>query len=224
MAVVTSWATEPAKVNVASIWYRHVSPDWPPLVHSAGEPHPSQESGRWHRKGEAYAQYLSESPPGAWAELIRQQSIRSVDFAEEQRRNLWLVYVDEHSVADLSTFDAWESCGLSPSTAVGVHADAQKVADDLRAAGYRGVLSPSAALPNTTNLTLFGSRYEHELSTDPRLWRNPDPEVWLACQLAAGKAAPPTTLLTQTCYRNAPHLGYREWLRTKQREMPVDPP
>ena len=30
-----------------------------------------QEDGRWHRKGRGYAQYLSLSENGAWAEYIR---------------------------------------------------------------------------------------------------------------------------------------------------------
>ncbi len=212
---VTSWAVDPAPVSVARFWYRHTSPEWPPLVHSAGEPRPSQESGRWHKHGEGYAQYLAESPAGAWAELVRYYEIRSSAFAAEQRRNLWLIYVEEHEIADLSTFDAWVRCGLDPSLAVGKHAPCQDLAFELEAQGYRGVLSPSAALADTINLTLFGSRYEHVLNSDPRGWVNPDPHTWLACQLAAATAAPPADLLTQTCFLGAPHLGYEVWKAPK---------
>lgn len=165
--------------------------------------------------GEGYAQYLSESPPGAWAELIRYFSIRNKRFADEQRRNLWLVYVEEHDVADLQTFDNWEECGLDAAAAVGPHAACHDLADELRAAGYRGVLSPSAALPDTINLTLFGVRYEHALTSDPRRWDNPDPEVWLACQAAAINAAPPASLILETCFAGSPHLGHQAWLHSK---------
>lgn len=221
---VTSWAAEPARVPVASFWYRHTSPNWPPLVHSAGEPQPSQESGRWHRLGDGYAQYLSESPPGAWAELIRYYRIRSRDFAAEQQRNLWLIYVEETDIADLGSFDAWEACGLDPALAIGPHADCQRLVVELHDAGYRGVLSPSAALPDTINLTLFGPRYEHVMNSDPRAWVNPDPSTWLACQLAAATAAPPVDLITQTCFAGEPHFGYRGWLAAKGRPMPPSPP
>jgi len=209
---VASWRAEPGRLASRWLAFRQVSPAWPPLYHAAGEPSPSQESGRWHRRGEGYCQYFSLSPLGAWAECVRYLSIRSIDYARSQRRNLWLALVEEHDIADLSTFDKYHACGLDPRVAVAEHVVSQSLADELLAAGYRGVVSPSAALPEAVNLSLFGVRYEHVTVADLAAWQNPDPTCWIPVQRAAERASPPGQLCTETCFIGAPHVGYRAWL------------
>jgi RES domain-containing protein len=221
---VPSWLTEP--VSVSGTWqcFRQVSSRFPPLYHAAGEPTPSQESGRWHVVGEGYAQYLALSPLGAWAELVRYYSIRSEDLAREQQRNLWLIYVVEEGIADLSTFEKWDACGLDPRHAVADHHHCQKIGQALRDAGFRGVLSPSAALPEVTNLSLFGERYERVLPGAIDIWPNPDPTIFLPCERVAQDAGPPLELITQTCFRRGPHLGYRQFLASRGKPLPPDFP
>jgi RES domain-containing protein len=204
--------------------FRQVSPGWPPLCHNAGVPSPDQESGRWHRKGQDYAQYLALAPLGAWAECTRYYSLRSSKQAREMRRNLWLVFVHETEIADLSTFDRYDACGLDPVTAVGDHATSQALADDLRAADFRGVLSPSAALPGVVNLTLFGERYEKVLLTDLAVWSNPDVDAWLPCQRVVAEAPLPVELCTETVFKTKKHEGYRTWMAAKGRAVGSAPP
>jgi RES domain-containing protein len=182
------------------------------LFHAAGERVPSQRSGRWHREGEGYAQYLALQPAGAWAELIRYERIRARARAQEYVRRLWLVLIDESDIAELSTFASYAECGLDPGIAVGEHGTSQTFADELRAASYRGVLSPSAALPGATNLTLFGERYEKVLLTQLEDWSNPDPTTRLGCQLVA-ESAPPVELITRTCFVGFEHEAYKDYLR-----------
>jgi RES domain len=216
---VASWRAEPARLTGEWRCYRQTSPDWPPLYHAAGEPVPSQSSGRWHRQGEGYAQYMALEPLGAWAELVRYEGIRGNARADAYRRNLWLVYVAEHDIADLSTFERYDACGLDPRIAVGDHAAAQRLADDLRDAGYRGLLSPSAALVGATNLTLFGSRFEKVLLGGLEIWRNPQPEIRLPCSLVV-EGNPPTQLVTETVFQDMRHDGYREWLASTNQHAP----
>lgn len=205
---MASWRHEPARLESTWTAYRQVAPKWPPLVHAAGAAYPEQESGRWHQLGEGYAQYTALTPQGAWAELVRYHGIRDEDLAREQRRNLWVVRVAERDIADLSTFGAYEACGLDPALAVGPHEDARILAAELRDAGYRGLLSPSAALPGTVNLTVFGERYEIlERDVDGL-----DPDTWMSCERAAMEAWPPLELLTRTCFRGQPHLGLQRHL------------
>ena len=209
-----------APERISGTWrcFRQTSPRWPALVHDAGAPRPAQESGRWHRRGEGYAQYLSLSAAGAWAELLRHLSIHSPELAVEQRRHLWAVTVVEHDIADLATFRAWARCGLDPAVAVGSHPRSQEVADELRAAGYRGVLSPSAALPGAVNLALFGERYEWSVNAFNAFnafgggGDNPDPDVWLAVELAAPEAHPAPAIIDETCFNRQPHAGLAAYL------------
>lgn len=223
-ADVASWRTEPGRLADAWQSFRQVDPEWPALYHNTGEPVATQESGRWHRLGEGYAQYLSLSPLGAWAEWARYESIRSAARAREQRRNLWVVHVVETEIANLQSFDHLDRCGLDPRLAVGDHAASQRLADDLRVAGFRGVLAPSAALPGVLNLTVFGPRYEKVLVIAPSAWDNPDPEAWLPCTIASEAGPMPSALTTETVFRTKPHEGYRAWLKAAGRPMPSGPP
>ena len=213
---MASWRAEPRRLSGEWSCYRQASPDWPPLYHAAGEPAPSQVSGRWHRQGEDYAQYLSLEPLGAWAELVRYDAIRTVARAHAYHRRLWLCFIREHELADLSTFDAYQECGLDPATAVGDHAASQALADELRAAGYRGLLSPSAALAGATNLTLFGERYERVMLGGLDRWRNPRPDLFVPCSLVV-EGGPPVELIQQTTFEGMPHPGYRMWMGAAHR-------
>jgi hypothetical protein len=221
---VASWRAEPAALAGEWTCFRQVSPEWPPLYHNAGVPAPDQESGRWHRKGEGYAQYLALSPLGAWAECARYYSLRSAAAARNMKRNLWLGFVRETRIADLSSFDKYDACGLDARIAVGDPAAAQDLADDLRAAGFRGVLSPSAALPGVVNLTVFGERYERVLLTDVAAWRNPDVDAWLPVQAVVEDGPVPISLTTETVFKTKKHEGYRDWLVSKGRPLPPTAP
>lgn len=208
---MASWRVEPPRVAGEWLCFRQVSPDWAPLYHAAGEPIPSQSAGRWHAQGESYAQYLSLEPLGAWAELVRFEGIRGAVRAEQYRRRLWLVLVRESAIADLSSFKAYRACGLDPLVAVGDHAASQRLAEELRAADYRGVLSPSAALAGATNLTLFGPRYEKVLTSGLARWANPRPELRLPCSLVV-EGHPPEQLISETVFEGSEHDGYQEWV------------
>jgi RES domain len=222
---VASWRAEPNAVTGEWTCFRQVSPAWPPLYHNAGTPAPDQESGRWHRKGEGHAQYLALAPLGAWAECVRYYSVRSPEQAREMERDLWLVFARERRVADLSSFDRYDACGLDPALAVDPdHAASQALADELRAIGFRGVLSPSAALPGVVNLTVFGERYERVLLTDLAAWDNPDADAWLPVQLVVEAAPIPVQLCTESVFLTQKHHGYREWMAAKGRSLGPAPP
>lgn len=216
---MASWRAKPKAVSGEWLCFRQVSPEWPPLHHNAGVPAPDQEAGRWHRRGEGYAQYLALSPLGAWAECARYYGLRSPAQAREMRRNMWLVFVRETRVADLSSFDRYDMCGLDPAVAVGEHAASQSLADELRVAGFRGVLSPSAALPGVVNLTMFGERYERVLLTDVATWKNPDVDAFLPCQPVVEEGPVPVQLCTETVFETKRHEGYRAWMVAKRRPL-----
>ena len=212
---VPSWTFRPTTVTGRWVAYRHVATGVPPLWHGAGSTTLRQESGRWHREGESFVQYLALSSDGAWAERVRYESIRTEADRVTDHRSLWQLRVSAEGIADLSTFENWEVCGLDPPIAVGDHADSQALASELRRAGYSGVLSPSAALDiaGAVNLTLFGARIEHHVEGQPL----PEAPVgranapWLPAILLTDRGAPTPFATGRTRYRSAPHRTFAEW-------------
>ncbi len=214
-----SWTSSPRAVSGRWIAYRHVGQGVPPLWNGAGRTTLRQESGRWHREGESLAQYLALSSDGAWAERVRYEKIRTEERRLKSERSLWQVLVAADGIADLSTFDAWEACGLDPEMAVGDHEPCQALASELRRAGYHGVLSPSAALDHggAVNLTLLGGRVEHRIEGEPL----PDEPVepngrWLPVVLLSDKATPTRFAMERTCYIADDHRTLAAWRSTRR--------
>jgi len=220
---VPSWTSRPEALAGRWVGYRHVGQGVPPLWHGAGSTTLRQESGRWHREGESLVQYLALASDGAWAERVRYESLRTEADRLEDHRSLWQLRVSADQVADLSTFDQWEACGLDPAIAVGDHADSQALASELRRNGYRGVLSPSAALDvaGAVNLTVFGGRIEHRIEGGPL----PDAPVaeygrWLPAILLTDRGAPTRFAMERTCYRDGHHRTLAEWRAERGRRRP----
>lgn len=97
------------------------------------------------------------TPDGAWAEHIRFNDMRTEAELDEVRIPIWVCRLSSIGLLDLRdadvryrfdvtlgdlTADDWSAC--------------QRAGTAMRAEGVRGILSPSAALANSTNITLFG--------------------------------------------------------------------
>lgn len=209
--VVGSWRPDapPAKVPCRERYYRHAQPDYPPLWHPGNPANPApQPAARWHAEGQI-AQYLSSTPEGAWAELVRHAGIRTEQRRREYRHRLWRVEVEETDIADLSSFDKVAAAGLEPEMFVAdpPYGACQTLAAELHADGYRGLLSPSAALHETTvNLTLFGPRREFR-----RGEANRRPGYYMMVSVVADFSAPPEDLLWTTRMLGEEHLGLADF-------------
>lgn len=193
--------------EVAFRWSDYDTPLWA---------RPNSAAQRWNRTREAPTQYLSLSPEGAWAELIRAEGLTSAADVELARMPLWILQVRETRVADYGTFEKAEAAGFPPEALVDEdHERCRAEGARLRERGFRGVLAPSAALPETVNLTLFGPRLAVE-------WDCPDRRrlgsFVPARQLAIGR--PPDDLLPRVRQRGAAHAGlavHRERRRRRSR-------
>ena len=208
------WSTPPERVSGEWTAYRHTDRRFPPLWYGAGAATLRQESARWHQEGAGVAQYLALSVNGAWAERCRYAHIRDDRRRLEDRRSLWQLQVVEHDLADLSSFDAYAACGLDPALAIGPHPACWPLADELVAAGYRGVLSPAAAydVPGAINLTLFGERVEAlTYGAMPPAANNPRPDVFLATVLVTDAGAPTAYAMHHTCYDGDHHRQFAAW-------------
>ncbi|MGI9187407.1 MAG: RES family NAD+ phosphorylase [Gaiellales bacterium] len=169
--------------------------------------HPTQPPARWNSRGEL-AQYAALHVDAAWAELIRHEDL-STDDAAYYRRSIWMLRITELRIADLSTFDRAEHCGIHPAVLVGDdHEPCRTLRVELEAAGYTGVLAPNAALPGETSITLFGPRTvaaPHERI--PERLRG----VYVEASLIAEEALVPARLLTSTRRHGDAHSALDSW-------------
>ena len=158
-------------------------------------------SGRWHRPGDGPTQYLALSTDGAWAELIRNEELRSEDEVAMISVSMWAVLINQKMLADYSTFERAEAAGFAPEALVSEDYGAcQAEAARLRELGYAGLLAPSAALPGATNLTLFGARMASTWEKAPLLVSSIPATV-------ITKGAPPPGLLQRVRQSGTVHDG-----------------
>jgi len=131
---------------------------------------PNTEDGRWNIGRTEATQYLSLSPDGSWADRIRHENLRTEIDVALIRMPLWVVKVSEERIADYGTFEKAEAAGFPTDALVDDDWErCQAEVKRLKDLGFRGVLSPAAALPGDTALTLFGGRYAVDWDEAPGL-------------------------------------------------------
>jgi RES domain-containing protein len=132
--------------------------------------HPNRRDGRWNVAGVGCTQYFCLDPDAPFAEQIRHENLRTEEEVATYRVGLWQAKVDEAAIVDYSTFEKAESAGFPPEALVeDDHDRCQAEAEWLREQGLAGLLSPSAALPGSLSLTLFGPRVEIPFANERQL-------------------------------------------------------
>lgn len=132
---------------------------------------PNSRPGRWsHPEDGTVAQYCTLDAASAIAEMVRYENLRQIDEARELRISVWELRVNEGAIADYSTPRraarqgfAWEP--LTSDSWGKCREEGLRIMN----AGGRGVLAPSAALPQGVALTLFGPRTEIAWGAEPSL-------------------------------------------------------
>lgn len=132
---------------------------------------PNSRPGRWnHPENDTIAQYCTLDVPSAIAEMVRYEDLREISEAQELSVSIWELRIDEGAIADYSTPKrtsaqgfVWES--LVSDSWEGCQSEGLRIAE----AGGRGILAPSAALPQGLTLTLFGPRTEISWQAEPSL-------------------------------------------------------
>lgn len=114
--------------------------------------------GRWHGLGDGPTQYLSLSPAGAWAELIRHEELRSEADLDGVSIPLWVARLRCSPIIDLRRVDVQAHYDVSSDVLVAPDwTPTQQLGARLRLDGAAAVV-PSAALPGEANLVVFGPR------------------------------------------------------------------
>ncbi len=131
---------------------------------------PSSREGRFHRAGQDTIQYLSLHPLGPAAEMLRHNVGPDGD-PDDVVLNLWTAVLDIDDVTRVD-FDDCERYGRTVDELVGDdYTPTQALGGAVKASGAIAMVVPSAALPGTHNLILFGVRLLH-----PFLWEPLMPE------------------------------------------------
>ncbi len=152
---------------------------------------PNSQAGRWHVVGDEPTQYMATTTDGAWAELIRNEELRSEAEVSLVRIPMWAIQVNDALIADYSTFEKAEAARFNPEALVDdEYSRTQAEGKRLRELRFHGVLAPSAALPGAINLTLFGPRTIASWGRPPLL-----ASALPATVIATG--SPPAGLLTR---------------------------
>lgn len=177
---------------------------------------PSSKEGRFHRAATDTVQYLSLHPLGPAAEMLRNQVGPDGDPAE-LLLNLWTATLDLDDVAEID-FANSEDWGCTAEELVGDdYAPTQSLALRVRESGANAMTVPSAALPGTHNLVVFGARVMH-----PYLWSPISPDDVPTGHLTEG-GRPAAEVVGCVRWIDIPHAGIQQWRATGSYDILVDP-
>lgn len=153
---------------------------------------------RWNLAGEGCTQYWSLSPEGAWAEHIRANDVTTEAELEEVRIPIWVCRLSCMGLIDLRQAEARDHYELTAADLTSPDWSAcQRAATRMRMEGARGLLTPSAALADAANVTLFGPRRQITFDRRPAL-----ASAVPATIVAIGR--PPRKLVERVIRRMAP--------------------
>jgi hypothetical protein len=167
---------------------------------------PSRVAGRFHRMTEeSPTQYLCLHPLGPWAEFLRASELRTPAQLAVVRHRTWALRVDLAGLLRIGFADA-AAHGVRPGDLVSDDLRAcHRLADRLRASGAPGAIVPSAALPGTDNIVLFGERAAAPYLVEPVS------RVDVPASLTADGGRPPLGLLERVRRRGVPHAALEAW-------------
>lgn len=175
---------------------------------------PSRVPARFHRGDEVTpTQYLCLHPLGPFAELMRGHDLRNAGQVAQVRARTWALVVELDGLLRIG-FDVAEEHGIRPGGLVGDnHRPCQALADRLRLAGVPGIVTPSAALPGTENVVLFGPRVGSPYLLPPL------GAVDVPASVTAETGRPLVGLLERVRYRRRPHPALQAWRRGRAFEL-----
>lgn len=195
-----------------SVAYRHAQWDTPWWAN------PNRTAGRYNRAMEASTQYWCLHPLGPLAEVLRWSGPASAEDAATFRLRLWASKIERDGLANIS-FENADRFGVSADELVGEdYRPTQNLADRIRADGAPGLIAPSAALPGTEVLVLFGPRLSSPYLLDPV-----DPEDQVPTAHAA-EAKVATEVIPWVRWKGTSHWALEEWRRSGTLPVWQDPP
>jgi RES domain-containing protein len=168
---------------------------------------PNRTAARYNQAGSPATQYLCLHPLGPWAEYIRFNGLREAAELAARRLRLWAVKVDLSAALEISFANATRF-GLDPEDLTGDdHSPCQRFADTLRddSSAPKMIVVPSAALPGTRNVVIFGER-----AAIPFNWQPLGPTD-LPAAIVAESSGAPRGIVSLVRYRGQPNPELEAW-------------
>ncbi|WP_155921904.1 MULTISPECIES: RES family NAD+ phosphorylase [unclassified Mycolicibacterium] len=178
---------------------------------------PSSRPGRFHRGRLDTVQYLCLHPLGPAAEMLRHQVGPDGD-PDHLVLNLWTAVVDVPGVVTVDFADCVDH-GITPDELIGEdYSPTQQLAQVVEGSGAAAMIVPSAALPGTHNLIVFGARVAH-----PYLWPPLMVEEVPTGDLSDG-ARPSAEVAAYVRWFGEPHSAAEQFKSVGSYERFIDPP
>ena len=150
-------------------------------------------------------QYLALHPLGPLAELMRNAELRAVEQIRAISTRTWALEVAIDDLPEI-TFATADRFGITAEQLVGDdYGPCQELATRLRAE-VPGLIVPSAALPGTRNVVLFGPRVAAPYLTEPVS------SLDVPASITADGARPPTSLRSIVRFAGDTHAALDAWL------------
>jgi RES domain-containing protein len=166
---------------------------------------PASQPARYNLGNEAEpTQYLSLHPLGPLAELMRNHDLRTVPQVLAVRARTWALKVETDGLAEIG-FDNAADFGIEAKELVDDNQLAcRRLAGELRRR-LPGIVVPSAALPGTRNVVLFGPRV-----AAPYLTR-PVSTLDIPASITAEDGRPLVSLLDVVRFKGEAHAALEAW-------------
>jgi RES domain-containing protein len=185
-----------------AVAYRIASWDSPLRVNQNRSP------GRFNDAGSPATQYLCLHPLGPWAEYLRANDLRGVDRLAEHRLRIWALRVQLSNVTRVDFRNAEEFDLREPEQLIADdHSACRALGERLRTDPRRpkAICVPSAALPGTENIVIFGERVQI-----PYSW-SPISAVDIPACVVAERSEPPPGVGPLVRHVGDPHPAFDAW-------------
>lgn len=173
---------------------------------------PNRRESRYSTAGRI-VQYWSFHPLTPWAEHLRFHNVHDPAEATELTARPWVAELDVPAGTLDVSFARSSALGIDPAALVDDDWTAcQRWAAALSAPA---IIVPSAALPGTRNLVIFGPLVRIRYGLVPL-----DPRVDVPCDPVADLSTVVTDLLGHIRWRGTPHAGYTAWQAGEPEPLP----
>jgi RES domain len=165
----------------------------------------ASEPARYNAGDEAEpTQYLALHPLGPFAELMRGNDLRTAEQVRAVRTRTWALDAPLDGFPEV-TFESADDFGITAEELVGDdHSACRRLARRLRNE-TPGLIVPSAALPGTRNVVLFGPRVAAPYLTEPVS------TIDVSASITSQAGRPPVSLLDIVRFKGQPDPALEAW-------------